>query len=223
MKTLARFAGWGRVRLPSRRFVKKALKRVVPLALGVYFIPYVLAAYFVLGLVDFLRNTGRSLNSFDRYFFGNGVFTWLLAPFNLLMDVLTFPFRNRGIYALEDLPQGYRDELTAIFEAAHRSDLVGKLREKLGNTKRAMIFFKWYGKNVETSVEMPEYHKPFKFVRTIGVSIFNTQQSTGRHYGPLRITLRVLYNINDITSPDVFIEVGACVHRWRDGKLFIFD
>jgi beta-hydroxylase len=76
---------------------------------------------------------------------------------------------------------------------------------------------------VPTSVEMPEYHQPFKFVRTIGVSIFNSKQSTGRHYGPLRITLRVLYNINDIDSPDVFIEVGARVHRWRDGKLFIFD
>jgi hypothetical protein len=212
MKTPVRFAGPGRLRLPSRRLVKKAFKRVVPLAVGVYFVPYALAAYFALGLIDFLRTPGRNLAGFDRYFFGNGVFTWLLAPFNLLMDVLTFPFRNRGVYRLEDLPQGYRDELTAIFEAAHRSD-----------TKRAMIFFKWYGKNVETSVEMPEYHRPFKFVRTIGVSIFNTRQSTGRHFGPLRITLRVLYNVNDIDSPDVFIEVGNRVHRWRDGKLFIFD
>jgi beta-hydroxylase len=223
MKARVKFAGLGPVRLPSRRFVKKALKRVVPLAAAAYLVPYALAAYLVVGLIDFARNTGRSRASFDRYFFGNGFFTWMLAPFNLVVDALTVPFRNRGIYALADLPRGYRDELTEIFEAAHTQDLVGKLRAKLGDTKRAMIFFKWYGKNVDTSVDMPEYHRPFRFVRTIGVSIFNSKQSTGRHYGPLRITLRVLYNVNDIDSPDVFIEVGGTVHRWRDGKLFIFD
>lgn len=223
MKSSVRFPRLWPLRLPSRRTVKKGLKRIVPLAAALYLVPYLTAVAFAVGFIDYARNTGRGLASFDRYFFGNGIVTWLLAPFNLLMDLLTFPYRNRGVYNLADLPRAYQDELTAIFDAAHRNDLVGKLREKLGDTKRAMIFFKWYGKNVETSVEMPEYHAPFEFVRTIGVSIFNTRQSTGKHYGPLRITLRVLYNINDIDSPDVFIEVGGRVHRWRDGKLFIFD
>jgi beta-hydroxylase len=60
-------------------------------------------------------------------------------------------------------------------------------------------------------------------VRTIGVSIFNTRQSTGKHFGPLRVTLRVLYSINDIKSEDVYIKVGGHINRWRDNKLFIFD
>ncbi|MFM8272634.1 MAG: aspartyl/asparaginyl beta-hydroxylase domain-containing protein [Gemmata sp.] len=223
MKTRVRWVGWRGPRVPSARLLKRAAKRVVLVAAAVYFLPYLAAAYFLIGLIDFARNTGKNFASFDRYFFGNGAFTWLLAPVNLFFDLLTFPYRNRKIYALTDLPPAYQAELSAIFDAAHRNDLVGRLREKLGDTKRAMIFFKWYGKNVGTSVPMPEYHAPMRFVRTIGVSVFNSRQSTGRHYGPLRLTLRVLYNVNDTVSPDVFIEVGDRVHRWRDGKLFIFD
>lgn len=223
MKTTVRPSALRMPRLRTRRGLKKLAKRVVPLALAVYFIPYVLAAFAACGLVDYLRNGGKTLASLDRYFFGNGFFTWMLSPFNLMVDVLCLPYRNRGIYQLADLPAGHQAEINSLIEAAHRHDLVGQLREKLGDAKRAMIFFKWYGRNVYASVSVPEFHQAFRFVKTIGVSVFNTRQSTGRHYGPLRLTLRVLYNVNDTVSPDVFIEVGGKVHRWRDGKLFIFD
>jgi len=154
---------------------------------------------------------------------GSALVTWLLAPVNLLLDVLCLPYRNRGVYALADLPGPYRDEVNALIAAAHRSDLVGKLQSKLGDRRRGMIFFKWYGKNVETSVDVPDFHRPYRYVRTIGVSVFNTRQSTGKHFGPLRVTLRMLYNVNDIASDDVYIQVGGHVHRWRADKLFIFD
>ena len=53
--------------------------------------------------------------------------------------------------------------------------------------------------------------------------MFNKKASTDKHYGPLRITFRVLYNINDITDPNVYVQVGDLVNRWCDQKLFIFD
>jgi beta-hydroxylase len=202
---------------------KRAAKRIVPLALAVYFIPVVFAVYVGLGLLDFVRNKRRTLQSLDRYFAGNGFFTWLLAPFNLLMDLITLPFWNKGVYQLSDLPRPYQDEINALIEATHRNDLVGKLEAKLGTNKRGMIFFKWYGKNVQTSVDVPEFHQTYKYIRTIGVSIFNTKQSTGKHFGPLRITLRVLYNINEIESDQVYIKVGGHLNCWRQSKLFIFD
>lgn len=202
---------------------KKTLKRVVPLAAGLYWLPWILLAYIGCGLLDVLRNTRRTLSTVDRYFAGNGVFTWLLAPFNLLTDLLCLPFRNKGVYQLTDLPEEYQKEIKEVIAAAHNRDLIGALEAKLGDKKRGMIFFKWYGKNIPASVDMPEYHKKYRFIRTIGVSIFNKKQSTGKHYGPLRVTLRVLYNINTIDDPNVYIRVGNHTHVWRENKLFIFD
>jgi beta-hydroxylase len=76
---------------------------------------------------------------------------------------------------------------------------------------------------IQTSLDIPEFQTRFKYIRTIGVSIFSKKQSTGKHYGPLRVTYRVLYNINNIDDPNVYVQVGDHVNRWRDSKLFIFD
>jgi beta-hydroxylase len=208
---------------PLLKFSRRAAKRIIPLALAVYFVPGLLAIYIGLGLLDFVRNTRRTLGTIDRYFAGNGFFTWLLSPFNLLMDVISLPYWNRGIYQLSDLPTSYQDEINAMLEAARRSGLISKLDAKVQGTRRGMIFFKWYGKNVQTSIDVPEFHRAYRYIRTIGVSIFNTKQSTAKHFGPLRITLRLLYNINEIASEDVYIKVGNHINYWRDNKLFIFD
>jgi hypothetical protein len=205
------------------RLAKKAVKRVVPAGLAIYFIPFVFAGYFALGLIDVLRNRRRTLSTIDRYFAGNGVFTWLLAPFNLLLDILCLPYWNRGVYRLADLPAGHQAEIKTLIEAAHRRDLVGALAEKMAGKKRGMIFFKWYGKNLDTTVDVPEFHQKFRYIRTIGVSVFNKRQSTGKHFGPLRITLRVLYNVNDLQGKSAYIKVGGRTHYWSENKLFIFD
>src|SRR5262249_54832586 len=162
---------------------------------ALYFIPKIFLVYLCCGLADVLRNQGRNPATLDRYFAGNGFFTWLLCPFNLLMDVMALPFRNKGIYKITDLPKAYQDEIHSVINTAHRRDLVGALAAKLGDRARGMIFFKWYGRNTEASVDVPEYHQQYRFIRTIGVSIFNKKQSTCKHFGPLRVTLRVLYNI----------------------------
>jgi len=205
------------------RFTKKAIKRIVPLAAGIYFIPKILAFYVCCGLLDVLRNQKRNVSTLDRYFAGNGVFTWLLSPFNLVMDVLTLPFRNKGIYKITDLPKGHQDEIHAVIDAAHQRNIVGELEKKMEGKPRGMIFFKWYGKNIQNSVAIPEFHNQYRYIRTIGVSVFNKRQSTGKHYGPLRVTLRVLYNINTIDDPNVYIKVGNRINYWRENKLFIFD
>ncbi len=216
-------------RTPSRaswlslRRLKRPLKWIVAISLTVTFVPYWLAFYVACGLLDYSRNTDKSFSSLERYLFGNGLFTWLVSPFNLLMDLLCVPFRNKGIYQLSDLPASYQEEINGMIAAVHKHNLIGQLESRLGNDRRGMMFFKWYGKNVPTSVDIPEFHRPFKHIRTIGVSIFNKRQSTGRHFGPLRVTLRVLYNINPIDSDNVYIRVGDHTNHWRDNQLFIFD
>ena len=204
-------------------YTKKAIKRSVPLGLAVYFLPWALLSYIACGVLDVMRNSRRTLGTIDRYFAGNGVFTWLLSPFNLLMDLFSLGYRNRGVYRLADLPPGHQAEIQTLIDAVHKRDLVGALAEKMGEKKRGMIFFQWYGKVLPCSLDIPEFRQRYRYIRTIGVSIFNKKQYTGLHFGPLRVTLRVLYNINDIDDPNVFIQVGNHTHRWRDGKLFIFD
>jgi aspartyl/asparaginyl beta-hydroxylase (cupin superfamily) len=214
-----------------KRFCKKAIKRAIPfialvaipLYFELYWIPIAFAVYFAFGLIDVMRNTRRTPATIDRYFFGNGFFTWLLAPFNLLVDLICLPFRNKGIYNLEDLPKGHQEEIQALIAATQSRDLLAQLESKMGDKKRGMIFFKWYGMNVETSLDVPEFHAKWKYIRTIGISIFNKKQSTGKHYGPLRVSLRVLYNINDMQTRDAYIRVGTHTHYWCEKKLFIFD
>jgi beta-hydroxylase len=210
---------------PSRSFkvAVKSLRKLVLAGLAIFFIPIPFAFYVGCGVLDVLRNKRRTYSTIDRYFAGNGVFTWLLSPFNLLMDLLSLPYWNKGIYQIADLPKPYQDEIKSIIEAAHSSDVVGKLESKMEGQRRGMIFFKWYGKNVPASIDVPEFHRDYQYIRTIGVSVFNKKQSTGKHYGPLRVTLRVLYNINNITDRNVFIRVGNQTNYWQDSKLFIFD
>jgi beta-hydroxylase len=86
-----------------------------------------------------------------------------------------------------------------------------------------MIFFKWYGRNIENSITVPAFHEDYKYIKTIGVSIFNKKESTAEHFGPLRVTLRVLYNINDVNDRASYIKVRELENHWCDNKLFIFD
>jgi aspartyl/asparaginyl beta-hydroxylase (cupin superfamily) len=201
----------------------KATRKIAVLGLAIYFIPEITAFFLSCGALDVLRNRRRTFSTLDRYFAGNGLFTLLLSPFNLFMDLLSLPYWNKGIYQIGDLPKPYQDEINTVIEAALKQDLVGKLEAKMEGQKRGMIFFKWYGKNVENALDIPEFHQQFKFIRTIGVSVFNKKQSTGKHYGPLRVTLRVLYNINDMKDKSAYIKVGNHINYWQDNKLFIFD
>src|SRR5581483_4225132 len=99
----------------------RLLKRVVPLALAVYFIPWVLLGYVACGLLDVRRNCRRTLGTLDRYFAGNGLLTWVLSPVNLLIDLLCLPHRNRGVYDLADLPHHRGVDLQQA--AVHRQAL----------------------------------------------------------------------------------------------------
>lgn len=179
--------------------------------------------YLILGIYDVARNTGWSHDLLKRYFLSKGILTWILSPLNVLFDIVSLPFVNKKIYQLSDLPDDYQAEINDIINTAKREKITEQLQDKMGNAERGMIFFKWYGENIDTTLSVADYHKPFKYIRTIGVSIFNNKVSTAKHFGPFRPTLRVLYNINDIESSESYIEVGETTNRWNENKLFIFD
>ncbi len=203
----------------TKRFIKGF---AVLLPLG-YFFPKVTLFYLACGLYDVSRNSDFSLSLVSQYFFGNGLLTWLLSPLNILLDLVSLPFVNKGIYRLEDLPPAHQDEVRRLIESAHRQQLVEKLQTVAADQKRSMFFFKWYGNDVKTVVDVPAFHENYRFIKTIGVSVFNKKQSTSAHFGPVRAMLRVLYNINDMKEESAYIKVGATENYWNRDKLFIFD
>ena len=204
-------------------FVRRVLFPVAVLCPFAYFFPKIAILYAVCGAYDVSRNSGLSFSTLRRYFIGNGFGTWALSPFNTLLDLLSLPYINKGVYQLEDLPSSYREEVERLLKAAREQNLVAQLQERAKEFPRTMIFFRWYGTNVETILDVPAFHQPWKYIETIGVSVFNKKVSTSRHFGYLRASLRILYNLNDMTDRSAYIEVGDKINYWCENKLFIFD
>ena len=209
------------------RIWKYALRRVLlPICILVpfaYFFPKIALFYAICGAYDVSRNRPMTAETARRYFIGNGFGTWLLSPLNCLLDLLCLPYVNKGVYQLADLPSGHQDEIKRLIQGANSADLVGQLQERSKENQRTMLFFRWYGVDVNTSVNVPAFHQPWKYVQTIGVSVFNRRVTTSKHFGYLRASLRVLYNLNDMKDDSAYITVGGTTSFWRENKLFIFD
>jgi len=209
------------------RIWKFTLRRLV-FPLGVlapfaYFFPKIALFYAVCGAYDVSRNQGLTFSTLRRYFIGNGFLTWVLSPFNILLDLLSLPYINKGTYQLDDLPPTYQDEVKRLIQIAKEGNLVAQLEERAKEFPRTMIFFRWYGVNVDTFLDVPAFHQPWKYIQTIGVSVFNKKVSTSKHFGYVRASLRILYNLNDMKDHSAYIEVGDKISYWREDKLFIFD
>ena len=215
----------GRVRL--ERIVKLTVRRVLfPLFVLVpfaYFFPKIALVFAIFGAYDVTRNRPITPELFRRYFIGNGFGTWLLSPLNSLLDLLSLPYINKGVYRLADLPPEHQDEIRRLIQAANDADLVPKLEQHVKENKRTMLFFRWYGMNLDASLKVPTLHQPWKYIQTIGVSVFNRKVTTSKHFGYLRASLRVLYNLNDMKDDSAYIVVGETTSSWRENKLFIFD
>jgi aspartyl/asparaginyl beta-hydroxylase (cupin superfamily) len=209
------------------RIWKFALRRVlfpvcvlIPFA---YFFPKIALFYAVCGAYDLSRNTGLKLSTLRRYFIGNGFLLWMLSPINILLDLLSLPYINKGVYRLKDLPPDYQNEVRRLIQVTSDADLVRQVEERSKEHKRAMFFWRSYGLNIESIVNVPAFHGPWKYVQTIGLSVFNKKITTSPHFGWLRASFRVLYNINDMKDKSAYIVVGDKTSYWRDDKLFIFD
>ncbi|MCB8836867.1 aspartyl/asparaginyl beta-hydroxylase domain-containing protein [Aurantimonas sp. VKM B-3413] len=204
---------------------KKTIRRfaiAVPLViLGFWLIPVIAGIWIVCGLIDILRNKGRTGLMFSRYFMGNGIPTWLLSPFNLFVDLISH--RNPGVWRPEDFPPEWRAEIDTVLDTfrARKGEIIADIDSQFAEGRRGMYVYQWYGKRFVDNV--PEFNRDFKYVKTIAVSVFSGKESTTWHFGPLRLTLRVLLNLTPADSDRVFIECNGRQHMWRDDPLYIFD
>ena len=205
----------------------KRVRRVCVLALflvpALYFVPIPTLIIVLCGVLDVSRHRRIRAELIEKYFFGNGIPTWLLSPINLLADL--FSHRNLRRFKLADLPEEHRAEIQACVRAfVDNGHLIkAHIADKLAQSKRAMLTFKWYNAPQTIDLRIPAFERNYRFIKTIAVSVFNTRERTSWHFGPLRLTFRVLYNLDPIDSRDVFIEVDDQTHCWIDDPLFIFD
>jgi len=200
--------------------LRKAAIAVVVLALAFYFIPILTTIWVVCGLIDVMRNDQKNRNLFERYFLGNGLFTWLLAPFNLIVDLLCY--RNPGVWKPEQFPEDYQREINEVLGVfnARKDEIIADIDANFGAGRRGMYVYQWYGKHKIDNV--PEFNKDYKYIKTIAVSVFSKRESTSWHFGPLRLSLRILYNLIPVKA-EIFVQCGSKKNYWYDNPLFIFD
>lgn len=203
-----------------RKSIRKVAIAVLVLAIGFYFIPILTTLLVVCGIIDVMRNDRKDWPLLSSYFLGNGLFTWLLSPFNLLVDLLSN--RNPGVWKLEQFPPDYQREVNEILDVfkARKQEIIADIDANFGAGRRGMYVYQWYGKHKIDNV--PEFNKDFKYIKTIAVSVFSKRESTSWHFGPLRLSLRILYNLVPVKA-EIFVQCGSKKNYWHDNPLFIFD
>ena len=211
------------LKAPNVKHIRRAAILTVVVGSAAYFAPITTLFFLVCGVIDVTRHKTINYELIEKYFMGAGIWTWLLSPFNLVADLLS-P-RNPGVHKLEDMPAEHRREIETCVNAfvANGGRIKAHVAKTMQQTKRCMLTFKWYNVSQDTELKIPEFEQEFRYIKTIAVSVFNMREVTSRHFGPMRWTFRVLYNLDPIDSRNVFIEVDHRVHYWKDNPLFIFD
>lgn len=203
--------------------VRRGARTAAVIVVAALFAPLMTVALVICGIVDVLRHRRVTAELLEKYFTGNGIVTWLLSPVNLLADA--FSHRNKGQFVLTDLPPTHRAEIEACVRAFRENGerIKAHLAATAGDRKRSMLAFKWYDVPQSPGLHIPEFARSYRFIKTIAVSVFAGRERTSRHFGPLRLTFRVLYNLEPVQDRAVSIEVDGRTHYWKDDPLFIFD
>jgi beta-hydroxylase len=211
---------WKRASVKRARHVVVAAAVLTP---AMYFVPMLTVFMIVCGVIDVRRHKKITCELVEKYFLGNGLLTWMYSPLNLLADLLAH--RNRVIYKLADMPADHRREIeTCVRGFVDNGDRIkAYVAGSLARNKRCMLTFRWFNTTQAPALRIPAFEQDYRFIKTIAVSVFSTRERTSWHFGPLRLTFRVLYNLEPLGNPDAYIEVDDRVHRWIDDPLFIFD
>jgi beta-hydroxylase len=208
---------------PAVKRVRRGAIFAAVLAPAAWLLPIPTALLVACGVIDVLRHRNVTVRLFEHYFMGNGILTWMLSPLNLLSDLLSF--RTPGVCRLDDLPASHRAEIEACTQALTENAAAVKthVASSLAAHRRGMFTFQWYDQPQTPQLRIPAFERKYRYIKTIALSVFNTRESTKWHFGPLRFTYRVLFNLDPVASRDVFIEVDGRTHYWADDPLFIFD
>lgn len=208
---------------PSVRYARRWLVFAVVVAPALYIIPIPTILLLLCGALDVGRHRKLSYRLVEEYFTAKGLLTWLLSPLNLLADLLAQ--KAGSTTALEDLPPGHRQEIETCVAAflENRAAIQSYIGERLAGESRVMLSYKWFGSNAQLGLRIPAFEQDFRYVKTIAVSAFRGREQTSWHFGPQRLTFRVLRNLDPIESREVYLSVDDQTVYWDAQPLLIFD
>ena len=175
--------------------------------------------WIICGLIDVSRHKTMELKLIKEYFIGKGILTFLISPLNLFADLISH--RNLHSFKIENFPDEFQNEINTVKKLFDQNKKKIEERFSQSEDNRTMLFYKWYGYELDDSIE--EFNNEYKYIKTVGVSLFREKTSTSRHFGPLRMTYRILYNFNKVKKEGSFIEADGRIHKWKSDPLFIFD
>ena len=175
--------------------------------------------WIICGLIDVSRHKTMELKLIKEYFIGKGILTFLISPLNLFADFISH--RNLHSFKIENFPDEFQNEINTVKKLFDQNKKKIEERFSQSEDNRTMLFYKWYGYKLDESIE--EFNNDYKYIKTIGVSLFRQKTSTSRHFGPLRMTYRILYNFNKVKKEGSYIEADGRINKWKYEPLFIFD
>src|ERR1700722_16267899 len=207
----------------GRRHVRRVALFALVLAPAIYFAPIPTVFMLICGVLDVSRHRRISWQLVEEYFTGKGLLTWMLSPINLLADL--FSRRPRRALRFEELPAECRGEIESCVAGflANRSLITAAIRPHLAGAGRVMLACRGFGPPLYPAVRIPAFEQHFRYIKTIAVSTFQHREQTSWHFGPQRLTYRVLRNLEPLDSPDVYVAIDDRVHRWNDAPMLVFD
>ncbi|MGO4612082.1 hypothetical protein AB4142_37680, partial [Variovorax sp. 2RAF20] len=78
---------------------------------------------------------------------------------NTFFDLLSKP--SRYVYKLRDLPESHQQDINYVIETAmaHKEEIIAFLDSRMAQKKRGMLFFQWYGRKIDTELNIPALQK----------------------------------------------------------------
>jgi aspartyl/asparaginyl beta-hydroxylase (cupin superfamily) len=205
------------------RHVRRIAIFAVILAPAIYFAPIPTVVLLACGVIDVSRHNRITFQLIEEYFAGKGLLTWLLSPINLVADL--FSRKPSRDVPFDELPADCRREIETCVDAflGARDQIVEAFRPHMADGKRVMLAFKWFDAPLNSELRIPAFEQRYRYVKTIAISTFRGREQTSWHFGPQRLTYRVLRNLEPFESPDVYVAVDDRVHRWNAEPLMVFD
>lgn len=188
------------------------------------YVTAVIVLWLACGIWDVMRSQPYSRSMFECYFLTKGgLITFSIAPINIILDMLSY--HNHKVYKLSDYPQSWQKEISKVIKIFddNKHEIIEFNKKGMADTNsmRTMAFYKWFDKNHNTLV--PEFNQKFRYIKTIGVSNFAPTEDAPWHFGPLRLTFRILYNLSPVDTDKCYISTMGVTYYWREDPFFSFD